>query len=291
MTYIYIATYVETEVYLYVGSHTWDGPSGEIDTSYFGSSRVAANYGWLPVDIQILENVALGRKFIAERYWIEKYAEQYGIADCARLLTKNKKWVANYKAHGFMLNCHANDASQATEAARARIIAEGKSELQRAVDLENLLRAHEWYKEHLKDSEFYNFMCSKAAYARSVALIKRREYGITEKQAKAYSKHAVEMNMKRRMNGSTERQQAAVSKSIVNTTMKRHLQSRCLLVISSDGKKYEDHCKELSEQTGLNYGTLRSYKCDLEAGLSEVTLTRGKFRGWIIKLGKSYTEL
>lgn len=116
MHYIYLNTYPNG--YLYVGSHSWDGEG--LDPNYHGSSFVAKRFGWIPIKEQILEEVTDLRKLVAERYWIEKYAEEYGIADCALTLFKHARtWISKFKNHGRLLNCHANDASNACEAARS----------------------------------------------------------------------------------------------------------------------------------------------------------------------------
>lgn len=107
MTYIYLNTYLGHSIdYLYVGSHTWNGEG--IDPSYVGSSSVAKRYGWIPDKVEILEVVEDG-KLGRERYWIEKYAEEYGIADCVLL---KSEWVNKYKRHGSLLNGHSNECSQ-----------------------------------------------------------------------------------------------------------------------------------------------------------------------------------
>lgn len=106
MTYIYLNTYNGSVSYLYVGSHTWDGEG--LDPNYHGSSAVANRYGWLPDKIEILE-VVTDDTLHRERYWIEKYAEQYGIADCVFI---DNNWTRKYKRHGRLLNGHANEASQ-----------------------------------------------------------------------------------------------------------------------------------------------------------------------------------
>lgn len=112
-TYIYLVTYPKG--YLYVGSHTWDGPVGELDLNYHGSSSVAKNYNWMPIKEEILEyNVSL--KLRRERFWIEKYCSLYGIADCALIFAKYTKWTSKFRNHGLMLNLHANDAVPALQA-------------------------------------------------------------------------------------------------------------------------------------------------------------------------------
>lgn len=112
MTYIYLNTY--TNGYLYVGSHTWDGEG--IDPNYHGSSSVAKKYHWNVLSIEILEVIVDdARKFIAEKDWIEHYASQYGIADCAMCLSKRNgnAWCLKYSRNGLLLNCHANTLEQA----------------------------------------------------------------------------------------------------------------------------------------------------------------------------------
>lgn len=109
-TYIYLNEYPNG--YLYVGSHTWDGPLGVVDPTYLGTSYVAKRYGWQPCSTTILEETVKFRDK-RERYWIERYAAVYGIADCARLLSpKNELWISKYARYGRLINCHANDASQ-----------------------------------------------------------------------------------------------------------------------------------------------------------------------------------
>ena len=110
MTYIYLNKYPLG--YLYVGSHTWKGEG--IDSNYHGSSRIARSLGWLPTEQKILEVVSSKRRFIAEKEWIEKYCQEYGIADCAlcryppnsRVKAINE-WIKKFKSGGLMLNLHA----------------------------------------------------------------------------------------------------------------------------------------------------------------------------------------
>lgn len=109
-TYIYLNTYPNG--YLYVGSHTWLGESGVLDPDYKGSSSVATHFNWSPQSIKILEVVSDERKFIAESVYINQYAELYGIADCALLLSSNQ-WTAKFKPHGLLLNLHSNSMEQA----------------------------------------------------------------------------------------------------------------------------------------------------------------------------------
>lgn len=118
-TYIYLNTYLNG--YLYVGSHTWDGPEGVLDPNYHGSSTVAEVNHWAPVKEEILEVVSEDRKFIAEREWINFYADREGIADAAQKLYRwSRVWINTKPKHGRLLNCHCNNAEQATEAARSK---------------------------------------------------------------------------------------------------------------------------------------------------------------------------
>lgn len=64
---------------MYVGSHTWDGPEGAVDEDYHGSSVIACKYGWVPVEVSILEVVSEERKYVAEREWILKYCNEFGV--------------------------------------------------------------------------------------------------------------------------------------------------------------------------------------------------------------------
>lgn len=99
-----------------MGSHTWNGIG--IDPNYHGSSFIANHYGWVPIKEEILEVVSEDRKFIAEREWIEKYADLYGIADCALTLCKfkNNPFIINHRNKGRLLNLHANGSELAREA-------------------------------------------------------------------------------------------------------------------------------------------------------------------------------
>lgn len=116
-TYVYLNTYASG--LMYVGSHTWEGPVGEIDPNYKGSSHVAKIYSIEPVDIKILEVVPDNRKFVAEKEWIVKYCTEYGIADEAKHWSKSKEWLSRFKEHGRMINLHANDVACALEASHA----------------------------------------------------------------------------------------------------------------------------------------------------------------------------
>ena len=49
---------------MYVGSHTWDGPEGAVDEDYHGSSVIACKYGWVPVEVSILEVVSEERSML-----------------------------------------------------------------------------------------------------------------------------------------------------------------------------------------------------------------------------------
>lgn len=113
-TYIYLNHYVTIsgDEYLYIGSHTWNGPKGQLDPNYHGTSHVAIHFGWEPYVEEILEVIEQSRNLVAEREWIEKYAEQYGIADCALQFSKSTGWTSQYKPHGKLLNLHSNSAYQ-----------------------------------------------------------------------------------------------------------------------------------------------------------------------------------
>lgn len=109
--YIYLNEYPNGA--MYVGSHTWDGPEGVLDTNYHGSSHVAQLYNWRPSKEVILEIVSPERKTVAERYWILKYCESFGIHPAAIACDKEKniKFTSQFKI-GVMLNCHSNSAEQ-----------------------------------------------------------------------------------------------------------------------------------------------------------------------------------
>lgn len=105
MIYIYLNTYENG--YLYVGIHRWSGEG--IDPNYYGSSSIARNFGWKPKKIEILEVLEKREDLVKERFWIEKYAEIYGISDC---VFRRNKWTEKYKRHGLLLNGHSNSAEQ-----------------------------------------------------------------------------------------------------------------------------------------------------------------------------------
>lgn len=102
-----------------MGSHSWCGRKGEIDSNYFGSSCVAENFGWKPIKIEILEVVSEDRKLLAEREWIQKYCKEFGIADCA-ILCSRSPWALQFRKHGRMLNLHANGSESMREASLRR---------------------------------------------------------------------------------------------------------------------------------------------------------------------------
>lgn len=103
--YIYLNIYHNG--YLYIGSHTWEG-SGQ-DPSYEGSSAIAKRYNWHPIKQVVLEYVSPERKFVAEREWIQKYLEVYGLSRAVGGLIKTPL-RDRYKGNGLMLNAHTNSA-------------------------------------------------------------------------------------------------------------------------------------------------------------------------------------
>lgn len=113
--------------YLYVGSHSWCGPVGEIDPNYSGSSQIALRFKWKPERIILLEVVSESRKLIAEREWIERYCRKYGIADCA-IKCARSTWALKFSSNGRMLNLHSNTSESMREASltkevRAKVVA------------------------------------------------------------------------------------------------------------------------------------------------------------------------
>lgn len=112
--YIYLNHYPKG--YLYVGSHSWNGPKGQLDSTYEGSSSVAKQYGWVPTHIEIIKVSTKDSVFTDESLLIQEYASKYGIADCA-LRVRSNDFTSKYKAHGCLLNLHANTCENAIRAA------------------------------------------------------------------------------------------------------------------------------------------------------------------------------
>lgn len=90
---------------MYVGSHTWDGPKGAVDEDYHGSSVIACKYGWVPVEVSILEVVSEERKYVAEREWILKYCNEFGVHPIVKKL--HPDFGLQFKT-GVLINCHSN---------------------------------------------------------------------------------------------------------------------------------------------------------------------------------------
>lgn len=107
-TYIYLNQY--SNGYLYVGSHTWKGKPGELDPECLGSSVLADSFGWSPVYIELLESVSNDRKFVAEREWILKYCNEFGVHPTVKHL--HPEFGGHFKT-GLLLNCHANSTEPA----------------------------------------------------------------------------------------------------------------------------------------------------------------------------------
>ena len=142
-TYIYLNTYkIKGNFYYYVGSHTWSGPPGLLDPSYHGSGLPTLHYHWTPIKEEILEVVDNKRKLVAERFWIEKYASIYGIADCATILDRgrNKHWWGRFKQHGKLMNLQASclPPHSGTEASSAKIRKFGMTKKQLQAVRENV---------------------------------------------------------------------------------------------------------------------------------------------------------
>lgn len=117
VSYIYLNTYRSSNgnEYFYVGSHTWNGPLGQLDQSYHGSSKIAALYHWVPVKEEIIEvvNRSEVKTSDRERFWIKEFASRYGIADCAAINSVSADWLLQFPKHGKMLNLHSNSMEQA----------------------------------------------------------------------------------------------------------------------------------------------------------------------------------
>lgn len=109
VTYVYLNTYENG--YLYVGSHTWDGPAGQLDPNYHGSSTIANNFRWIPIKEEIIETLnETTKKLHREKYWIELYAFEVGIADLViGSPTSNKTFCSRFRPHGLLLNGHSNE--------------------------------------------------------------------------------------------------------------------------------------------------------------------------------------
>lgn len=145
-TYIYLNIYriKETE-YLYVGSHTWDGPLGVVDPSYSGSSTVAINHKMQPIEIRVLESFTGGdfNSLKKESMWINKYAAEVGIAQiaCYNLGEfKPTEWQLKYKIGGKLLNKHANTMENA-------IVAAAEKEVRRRAVQSRILSGKDNYKD------------------------------------------------------------------------------------------------------------------------------------------------
>lgn len=114
-TYIYLNKY-ETGA-MYVGSHTWDGPEGAVDEDYHGSSVIACKYGWVPVEVSILEVVSEERKYVAEREWILKYCNEFGVHPIVKKL--HPDFGLQFKT-GVLINCHSNSVECALRKAHSK---------------------------------------------------------------------------------------------------------------------------------------------------------------------------
>lgn len=112
-TYIYLNHYSNSkgDEFYYVGSHTWDGPEGQLDPAYHGTSYIAKRNKFELFDERYIETVK-GGAIEREGYWINFYADLLGIADIVFSSSKDNPWIKTKKPHGSLINCHANDASQ-----------------------------------------------------------------------------------------------------------------------------------------------------------------------------------
>lgn len=102
---------------MYVGSHTWDGPEGAVDEDYHGSSVIACKYGWVPVEVSILEVVSEERKYVAEREWILKYCNEFGVHPIVKKL--HPDFGLQFKT-GVLINCHSNSVECALRKAHSK---------------------------------------------------------------------------------------------------------------------------------------------------------------------------
>lgn len=126
--YIYLAKFKNSfnEEYWYIGSHSWKGPVGQIDESYATSSYIAKQYRWRWVSMEILEVLPDGKNIRQrECYWINKYAEEYGIADIAYSRGKlhgGNIWIEKWRRGGKMINCHDNSCEHATYVSQKKML-------------------------------------------------------------------------------------------------------------------------------------------------------------------------
>lgn len=109
-TYVYLNTYKDLQgnLYHYVGTHTWNGPTDRLDPSYHGSSRIANLYGWKPIEESIIEVCTESNRRQRENYWIHHYATTLGVSLIAKQFSP--KWSEQYKT-GSLLNCYENTTS------------------------------------------------------------------------------------------------------------------------------------------------------------------------------------
>lgn len=107
-TYIYLNRYENG--CLYVGSHSWKGVVGELDPNYLGSSTLADSFGWVPVSVELLESVSKDRKFTAEREWMLKYCNEFGVHPTVKYL--HPEFGSKFGI-GLLLNCHSNSVEPA----------------------------------------------------------------------------------------------------------------------------------------------------------------------------------
>lgn len=152
--YIYLNTYEGG--YLYVGQHSWNGDG--MDPYYHGSSKVAKRFGWKPVKEEILEIVPEDRKLIAESEWIEKYAEVYGIADCALVLAPDSRhWHKKFKSHGRLLNCQTSSSQQlhSPEAVRKAVDDRIRSGVQKKAQMAATSAREKAIKTRCKNARHY----------------------------------------------------------------------------------------------------------------------------------------
>lgn len=164
-SYVYLNVY--RNGYMYVGSHSWDGPTGELDPNYIGSSSVAKFYKWEPVKIKILEVTSKENALKREQWWINHYLKTFGIAPCCKVLMKYPNWAEKWD-DGVMLNCHSNDASVMTnpESQKKRIQTQrANGSLLRITQKASSCRTSESFKKRVKTIGDFTEITAKALAA------------------------------------------------------------------------------------------------------------------------------
>lgn len=108
---VYRITY--SNGYIYIGSFV-NSTNHIVAVSYLGSSTVAHHYNWSTKEfIKLFEVFYLPeelrfRQSKIESFFIRIHAANYGIADCAALLSSNNSFLSKYPKHGLLLNLHCN---------------------------------------------------------------------------------------------------------------------------------------------------------------------------------------